>query len=460
MHTVYASDPQFWGATDSETIQNAINFAEETGRNRVVIPRRNERTGENVWNISSAILLPSDMTVLLEDAHLRLTDGCYDNIFRNRNIFTPEGNTLEGEQRNIRILGSGNALLDGGNHNGLVEQMHRDDPVKWPRLSVNLLVFLHNTRDFTIEGLNIINSRWWSVCLVYCRWGRVANLDFKMYGTSENQDGVDLRIGCEYITVENITGITGDDTVALTALPKDHLVPETALYVEGKSWDIHDITIRNIISSSHGCGVVRFLCEDGAREYNITVDGIKDTTGSISGTAIIMGTTDPHFANPGHKMGDFENIVIRNVFTQGQRGISIAEPVKNLVVENLTTYGVNEVGLRFYKNFECDNALFRNICINSSPETLNCVFWMAQNPDRLLKNFRIENVNAAKAKVVFRETMLPVTNLSFEEPTESYFDPNPVKLASAYGRYHQCSYGKVISNRPADARYDNRGNKK
>ena len=33
-----------------------------------------------------------------------------------------------------------------------------------------------------------------------------------------NQDGIDLRQGCHCITIENITGYTGDDLIALTTI--------------------------------------------------------------------------------------------------------------------------------------------------------------------------------------------------------------------------------------------------
>ena len=49
---IYASDKQFWGQSDSQTIQNAIDHAEKTGLGRVVIPRHNDRTGEEpeiIW---------------------------------------------------------------------------------------------------------------------------------------------------------------------------------------------------------------------------------------------------------------------------------------------------------------------------------------------------------------------------------------------------------------------------
>lgn len=453
MMQITPADSRFRGNTDSETIQNAVDYAAKSGMNRVVIPRFNPHTGQNVWVIDRAILLPNNMTVLLQDAHLRLADGVFDNIFRNENCLTPLGNTMQGEQSNIRILGEGNALLDGGEYNGLCEQMHRDDPEKYPRLSVNLLIFLHNVRDFTISGLNIIESRWWSICCIFCRFGRISELDFKMHATHENQDGVDLRIGCEYITVENITGITGDDTVALTALPNDGLVPETQLKVEGKSVDIHDITIRNIISSTHGCHLVRFLCEDGAKEYNITVDGVKDTGATISNSAIAFGAVNTEFAKEHpRRMGDLYNIQVRNVSTNSQRGINFCEPIKDVLVENVTTYGENEVGLYFSKNFECDNLVIRNLNFRSDPETFNAVFNCNEFDAEKVKDFRVEHVRADSADYLFRSREFPVEDLVIGEIRVGRMHPTRAMLQSAYGRYHQFFYGKPIDNRPKDSR--------
>ena len=233
MREYYADESRFLGASDSETIQNTINAAHLDGIGKVVIPRRNPRNGKMLWMIGKTLLLPSDMTVVLDGCHLRLEDGVRENIFRNENAWTAEGNTLEGEQHDIRIIGLGNAVLDGGKPNGLCEQMHRDDPINNPHMQVNLLVFLHNVRNFEVSGFRCVDSRWWATCFMFCRWGMIRNLDMRMYGTLENQDGVDLRIGCEYITVENITGITGDDTVALTALPRDTYF-EGMLHVDGK----------------------------------------------------------------------------------------------------------------------------------------------------------------------------------------------------------------------------------
>jgi len=282
-----------------------------------------------------------------------------------------------------------------------------------------------------------------------------------MYGTLENQDGIDLRCGCEYITIENITGCTGDDVVALTALPESNWILNS--YVEGKSVDIHDITIRNIMASAHGCSLIRFLCEDGAREYNITVTDVKDTSVSISGCGILFGTSQTLNA-PGEsfarktarKMGDFQNVVVRNLTTRAQNAILLAEPMKDVLIENIATYGNNEVGIQMIKNFEADNVVIRNFNFRSSPETAKAVFYFYPENFDNLRDFEIQRVRADKAQYVFCGKEYPITDFEYDEPIAGYIHPEPYRLASAYGRYHRQAYGKIIENRPADNRFNDK----
>ena len=458
MRAYYADEPRFLGETDSQTIQNTIDRAADDGIGTVVIPRINPRTGAPLWVIGKTLLLPSDTTVILENCHLRLQDDVRENIFRNKNAWTAEGNTVQGEQHDIRIIGIGNAVLDGGKPNGLCEQMHRDDPLKNPHMHVNLLVFLHNVRNFEVGGFRCMESRWWATCFMFCRWGRIHDLDMRMYGTLENQDGVDIRIGCEYITVENITGITGDDTVALTALPRDTYF-EGMLHVKGKSIDIHDITVRNITSSTHGCGIVRLLCEHGAKEYNIKISDITDTGETIGGSAVLIGISDPVLAKEPHEMGDFKNIFINNVTTSSQRAMSLREPTENLFISNVISSGSNEVGFAFDKNFVAKNVHISNFTYGASAENADCVFWFGCDEDGI-KDLTISNVRASSAKYVFRGRSKEIDGFSYEEPIEGYLSADRPRLASAYGRYHKFAYGKLIENRPADSRYNNDGSRK
>ena len=74
---------QLMGDSDSESIQNAIDYAVRIGVNSVTIPRINRRTGKPLWVIDRAVILPSEMEIVLDNCCLRQADGCFDNIFRN-----------------------------------------------------------------------------------------------------------------------------------------------------------------------------------------------------------------------------------------------------------------------------------------------------------------------------------------------------------------------------------------
>ncbi len=110
------------GATDAAQIQNAIVEAKKSGTNRVRIPRHNDRTGADIWNIDRTIFLPSDIEIVLDNAHLRLADGAFCNLFANEAITKEAARTPAGEQKNITLRGIGNAILDGGTYNGLSEK--------------------------------------------------------------------------------------------------------------------------------------------------------------------------------------------------------------------------------------------------------------------------------------------------------------------------------------------------
>lgn len=487
-----ASEKRFFGADDSETIQNAVDEAERTGSGMVVIPKRNERTGENVWNISKAILLPSNITIFLEGAYMRLTDDAVDNVFRNKNNASPTGlypgdsgfhadesdvgeitddfnaaeqigRTLEGEQENIRIIGDGNATLDGGKMNDYCEQFFRDHLGAYPyTMGPQLMINFHNVRNFEVGNIRFVDTRWWALRFMFCRWGRIHDLDFRNYGTTENQDGINLRVGCEFITIENITGFTGDDTVALTGLPCGMM--ESHMAVRGKSVDIHDVTIRNIISSVHACSLIRFLCADGCREYNITVDGVKDTGLSICGSAIQLGASSTSFVRKEARDFDgFQNIVIRNVESRGICGVYMREKMRNVTVENVNCCGeFSRYTMMFTKNFECKGLTLRNISHTGYPVHKegyqNTVFYVTPNEDAVRNNILIDGVYAENVDHVFMLSELPAEHVRTEDLKKEFFvAEKPVDILNSYCRYFKVFYGKEPDKRPEGNRFENVG---
>ena len=127
------------GVNDSQSLSLAIRKAKQTGVNRVLIPKHNQRTGGDLWEITETVRLPDDIELIFDNAHLRLADGVYGNMFANQNLGTLLGQTPAGEQRNITLRGIGSAVLDGGRYNGLSERSCSKEGL--PHISVNTTLF-------------------------------------------------------------------------------------------------------------------------------------------------------------------------------------------------------------------------------------------------------------------------------------------------------------------------------
>lgn len=337
----------FLGGSDSERIQLAIDAAAEKNIGRVVIPSYNKASDTKRWVIDKTILLPSDMTVILDNAQLIMAEGVMCRMFENSNATLPIGKSKEGEQKNINIIGVGKSVLDGGIHNGLTETTASEKGM--PSIHNNITLYFHNVRDFRIENLVVRNQRWWGIEMIFSRYGQVKNIHFEIeYRDNywKNQDGVDIRIGCNNILVENITGETGDDVIALTALnPKDECV-------EGKDYNIHDIVIRNVRAFCNECAIVRLLNHYGRKLYNITIDGVVDTSvpkeTSRVGNVIRIGD-DAYYQTEEQraKLGDTYNISINNVFSRAMAAVHMEVTVKNLHVSNVFVHTDGQYGIVF-----------------------------------------------------------------------------------------------------------------
>ena len=255
-------------------IRQLINAAIAVGTRACTV------TGD--WEIEDTILIPSDFTLRLRDCHLTMADGTFCNMFRNESCGTGRCD------RNIVIEGSGRVILDGGTYNGLSEKTSQRDGN--PHISVNNILLFVNVENFRLTGLHVRNQRWWALNFLFCRRGLLRDLDFCSDDTwidedgnshrgleksnyngvkIKNSDGIDLRAGCRDILIENITGFTEDDTVALTGLWG---TMEQMYAVDGMSTDICNVTIRDVRSSAY-CANIRMLNQSGIKLYNILIDG-------------------------------------------------------------------------------------------------------------------------------------------------------------------------------------------
>lgn len=338
------NDAGLIGADDSASIQAAVDRAAETGVGQVLIPRGNARTGKDGWTIARAVLLPSDVTVVLDGARLSMADGVYENFFRNANMWTAEGRTLAGEQRGIRILGRNGATLDGAKANDLWEGTSLTDGR--PHVRRNVPILMSNVRDFEVSGLRIENHRYWGLCFEYCRNGRISGLVFVARYDRRNQDGVNLRNGCSDISIEDISGQTGDDMVALSAIDR----PRTDAYdttVESKRPDIVRVTIRNIRGAAVGHPLVALRNGNGARLADISVEGVRDSDFIADGDgqdhpryALIRIGNGMYWTTRPASLGEVANITVRDVVcSRSELGIVINGTLKDSRISDVTCSG-------------------------------------------------------------------------------------------------------------------------
>jgi len=268
---VTPNDDGIVAETDSRSIQRAVEEALASGLGRVVIPRYNKRTGLCQWDVDEAIILDSNLEIVLDNCYIRQMDGSMDNVFRNFRE-GQERKTLAEEQHDIIIRGVGKAVLDGGIGNGLTQKTSMKDGR--PHIYRNNVIFLHNLRDFKLENFTICNQRHWAINLTFCEKGVISGLNLICDNNLRNQDGLDLRFGCNNIRIENMNGQAGDDFIALTGLQGNYVIDRYA--VEGKSWDIHDVIIQNIMATSAECTLIALRNHDGVKIYNVTIDNVHD----------------------------------------------------------------------------------------------------------------------------------------------------------------------------------------
>ena len=408
------NDVEFIADSDSKSIQNAIDAAEKGPIRTVRIPRVSERTGREEWIIDKSILLPSDVTVILDDCHLVLKKGVYENIFRNKNMYTDISTKPEGKQRNIRIIGEGDAVLDGGEGNDLTEATSMKDGR--PSIRFNNFILLHNVDGYVIENLSLVNLRWWAINQCCCTNGRLENLRFFNGDLIRNQDGIDVRLGCSHIYINNITGRLGDDVIALSAFAGG-LERKTYL-VEGMEPDIHDVTIKNVTADTN-YSLVALRNTDGAKMYRISIENIRDAGGIYGPRSVVRIGENLYYVNRTSIIGETYDITVRGVYSLNRGTVFIGGALKDSHISDvyaggssmsaISTFAIHrwleQKKLYAWGGATMENVVFDNIHYNGTAGHVN-EEWMNDEGEEFLGcalDFRRMREDDYFKNVVFRD---------------------------------------------------------
>lgn len=298
--------PNDFTGSDIERIQAAINAAKNT-THKIVIPPGNSN-GTNLWKIDSAILLPGNMTVILDNCIIQLSDSCRDNMFRSDNVGI--GITNPVWNHNISIVGIGEVILRGADNPRSTGDAYRtltlapEKEKNW-RVSYgsdagkkgrkqkgdwrNNLIQIAYVDGFTLKNIKIENSHAWAISFERTHNATLSDIRFhnpeitlingvkkKVY----NKDGINLRHGCKYFRINNITGINGDDLIALSSLDADpyyhtngdvNSYQTTSTKWNGPEDDTEQVFITNCQTDYTG---VAIRASDSAGIHHVYVNGV------------------------------------------------------------------------------------------------------------------------------------------------------------------------------------------
>ncbi len=342
--------------SDSKMIQAAVDEAAKYGV-KVVIPRVNERTNECKWELEESIKLHTGSYVLLDNCYIRLKDDTYIHFFENDSADDfGEWYLSKNRQYDIQLVGEGNVVLDGGKHNGIFEKDFNiyDENGNFvksinykglPSIAINRGLEFRNVERITVKGLRFINIRYWAMCFEFCSYGHIADINFEALGNVPNQDGIDIRVGCNNFLVENIYGLTGDDTIALTNF--------AGRFLETSDMDtsIHDIIISNVRSyQSDNCDIIRILNRGGGVIYNIQISNVVDITPEYKKDRALAAIRIGDICDYPQRLntpGETRNIIIRDVVTRARFGAYIANTVVDSTFDNFMMTSDGGIGIYF-----------------------------------------------------------------------------------------------------------------
>ncbi len=361
----YADPNQFTGS-DAERINQAVAAAKKNNGIVRIFPRKPDSvSSRDFWLLDSPILVPGNTTLFLENCRLKLSDQCRDNFIRSANC-VPGEEKLE-RISNLHIIGRGTAVLEGadrprstGDGNGEKKRLGRKTyGTDAERGDVspfgdwrNIGILLAATDHFTLKNLTIRDSHAWAVSLEDCSHGQIRNLEFASTGWKMidgkkerilNQDGLDLRHGCHDIIIENITGCTGDDLIALTTLQgkirKTGMIP--AMEFTGKNPvahlnDIRNIIIRNVKGYSAGfCNIVRFLTSGEFEIGEILLDGLLDTSPAESRGPQAVKIGDSNYGKAAS--GSVYGLILRNIHTRAHCAVLIDASLRDSIISGIVS---------------------------------------------------------------------------------------------------------------------------
>lgn len=385
--------PNLFKGSDTQRIQAAVDAAAGT-TGKIIIPAINSN-GTNIWVLDSAILLPGNITIILDNCTLQLSNQCRDNMFRSDNVGV--GITEPVWNKNINIIGIGDVYLKGADDpraTGDGARTLTTDPEtekqkgNW-RVSYgsdagkeglkqkgdwrNIMILMAYIDGFKLENVTIENAHAWAVSFERTINADISDIHFNcpefqnMNGKEvfvANRDGIDLRHGCKNFRIDNISGKTGDDFIALSTLGLHSENTEggtlNSTMVTSRKWrgpedDTENIYITNIVCES-STRAIAIRANDVASTNNVYINGVIFKGGY--NTMLVGGRGYGNDSQP----GKINNIHAMNMTGDGRSLIQIEEAIADCSFINGLYRGDGEhIVLYNLEKSKTQNIVFQNL---------------------------------------------------------------------------------------------------
>ncbi|MEM1011090.1 MAG: hypothetical protein AAGI46_02585 [Planctomycetota bacterium] len=269
---------------------------------------------DGTWLLQASIVLPSRTTLVLAGACVVAAPD-----MRRPMLTNAVRHQLEGHDEQISVIGDGRSSFDG----------QADRP---PRGSNG--IHFCGVHGLSVSGIRIGRTSGWGLRIEDVTDVHVRDINFFQDGNHPWQDGVHINGPAERVAINGVTGVFGDDVIAV----------DSALCQNRTGGPIRGVAVSNVVAHNiHGAGIVRTIAAkdrplESVHFSNLT---LVNTPGKGSDAAIKLGwdggkqirddwewpTADEH-----------KDIVIENVNVYGWGGpvICAYHPMRNVTIRNLT----------------------------------------------------------------------------------------------------------------------------
>jgi hypothetical protein len=226
---------------------------------------------------------------------------------------------------------------------------------------------------FKLENVTIENAHAWAVSFERTINADISDIHFNcpelqnMNGKEvfvANRDGIDLRHGCKNFRIDNISGKTGDDFIALSTLGLHSENTEggtlNSTMVTSRKWrgpedDTENIYITNIVCES-STRAIAIRANDVASTNNVYINGVIFKGGY--NTMLVGGRGYGNDSQP----GKINNIHAMNMTGDGRSLIQIEEAIADCSFINGLYRGDGEhIVLYNLEKSKTRNIVFQNL---------------------------------------------------------------------------------------------------